>query len=123
MKNLKPVFIGGIVVILIIIGVVFIKSNSEPGQYDDFAKCLTDNSVKMYGAYWCPYCLNQKEMFGKSWKYINYIECSLANKAGQTQECKQDGIKVYPTWEFQGGERIEGELSFEQISQYGSCKL
>ena len=98
-------------------------ANNRDGRYDNFAQCLTDNGVKMYGAYWCPHCANQKELFGDSFDYVDYIECSLPNKGGQTEVCKQAGIKAYPTWEFQDDTRIEGELSLEQLSQKTNCKL
>ena len=32
----------------------------------------------MYGAYWCPHCAHQKELFGaEAWSLIPYVECSL----------------------------------------------
>ncbi len=96
---------------------------STKSKLDGFAECLTNNGVKMYGAYWCPHCSSQKQIFGDSWKYVNYIECSLPNRAGQTQICSDAKIEAYPTWEFQNGKRIEGELSFEQISQNSACEL
>lgn len=91
-------------------------------KYDSFAKCLSEKGVKIYGSSWCPHCINQKNMFESSWKYINYIECALP-EGGQAPICQQSGIRAYPTWEFQEGKRIEGELSFEQLSQYSNCKL
>lgn len=124
MKISKSIFISGIIVAIILLAIfAFNRTDNEPGEYDAFAKCLSDNEVKMYGAYWCPYCNDQKEMFGNSWKYINYIECSLPNRAGQKLICQQNNVKVYPTWEFQDGQKIEGKLSLEQLSQYGDCKL
>ncbi|MBI2452415.1 hypothetical protein HYV50_05055 [Candidatus Pacearchaeota archaeon] len=93
------------------------------GSYDEFAQCLKNNGVKMYGAYWCPHCNNQKAMFESSWKYINYVECSLPNNAGQTQVCNNAGIEAYPTWEFGNGKRMTGELSLEQLSQNSGCGL
>ena len=92
-------------------------------QYDNFAKCLSDNNVRMYGAYWCPHCANQKEMFGDSFQYVNYIECSLPNRAGQTQACKDAIIESYPTWEFKDGSRTKGEMTFLQLSQKSGCSL
>ena len=116
-------FIGFIVFVLVILVAAGCNGNNAPSKYDKFAKCLSDNGVKMYGAYWCPHCNNQKQLFGDSFNYINYIECSLPNRAGQTQVCIDAGIKAYPTWEFINGKRIEGELSFEQLSQNSNCKL
>lgn len=123
MKSSKLFLVGGIILAVIIAAIFVVNKKSEPGQYDDFAKCLSDSGVKMYGAYWCSHCKNQKEMFGNSWKHINYIECSLPNNSGQTTDCKQAGITAYPTWEFQDGERAQGELSFEDLSQYSNCEL
>lgn len=95
--------------------------DSGPGEYDALAQCLTEKSVKMYGAYWCGHCNNQKEMLGKSFKYINYIECSLPNNAGQTKVCQDAGIRAYPTWEFEDGQRIEGEASVEKLKELSGC--
>ena len=47
-------------------------------KYDAFARCLTDRQVKMYGAYWCPHCAEQKEMFGESFALAPYVECGVA---------------------------------------------
>jgi hypothetical protein len=103
--------------------VVFGEMTKVSGQYDEFAKCLSENGVTMYGAYWCPHCNAQKQMFGNSWKQVNYVECSLPNNAGQTQQCVESGIGAYPTWEFQNGLRIEGDLALEKISTFSGCKL
>ena len=121
MKTKNFIIVG--LVALIIIGVILITTSTAPGNYDGFAKCLSSQGVKMYGAYWCPHCLNQKKDFGNSWKYVNYIECSLPNKAGQMEICKQASIEGYPTWEFSKGERVEGEMSFEQLAGKSGCEL
>lgn len=119
----KFILIGGVAIAVIILVVFWINSAGKPGQYDLFAQCLSEKGTKMYGAYWCPHCQEQKEMFGKSWKYIDYIECSLPNKAGQTQFCQEAGIKAYPTWKFPDGQRVEGKLSFEKLSSESGCNL
>lgn len=95
----------------------------EPGRYDDFAKCLTEKGVKMYGAYWCPHCQSQEEMFGGSWKYVTYVECSLPNRGSQNAACSKAGIEGYPTWEFGDGERLEGEVPLQQLSERSGCSL
>lgn len=97
--------------------------SKEEGKYEVFAECLTEQGVKMYGAYWCSHCNNQKELFGESWHHVTYVECSLPNKAGQTKVCQEAGIKAYPTWEFGDGTRSEGELSLRQLSQRSGCLL
>ncbi len=76
LKISKPLVIV-LVLILLIAGLIVVKriKDSGPGPYDSFAQCLTDAGAKEYGAYWCPNCKTQKDMFENSWKYIAYIEC------------------------------------------------
>lgn len=122
MKNQKIIIALSVLVVVGVVGFfAYRSSNAEPGQYDDFASCLTESNVKMYGAYWCPHCQNQKEMFGKSWKYVEYVECALPNQQGQSIVCQQAGIESYPTWEFGDGSRQSGELTFEELSQQSGC--
>jgi len=89
--------------------------------YDDFAQCLTDTGVKMYGASWCGHCSSQKNDFGESWQYIDYVECS--SSTGQAPECAAAGIRGYPTWVFPGGEKLSGHRSFEELSAKSGCAL
>ncbi|MBU0533137.1 hypothetical protein KKB44_06610 [Candidatus Micrarchaeota archaeon] len=96
------------------------NENNNSVNYDTFAQCLAEKGVIMYGAYWCGHCNNQKAMFGDSWQYVDYIECSTST--GQAQECTDADITGYPTWEF-SGQKVPGELSFEDISRYSGCEL
>ena len=90
----------------------------EYGNLDEFAKCLGENDVVMYGAEWCSHCTAQKKMFGESFKYINYVECSEELKI-----CSQKEIQGVPTWEFQNGEKLIGEQTIEKLSQKSGCPL
>jgi hypothetical protein len=117
--------IWAIIILLIIASGIFliIRNATSPGKYDDFAKCLTDNEVKMYGAYWCSHCIDQKNTFGRSFKHIIYIECSLPNNAGQNTRCKEESIESYPTWEFKDKSRLTGEVSLERLAEKTNCIL
>ncbi len=57
----------------------------------------------MYGAYWCPHCQEQKELFGSAFEQVPYVECS-PNGPGtpQAPECTEAGITSYPTWIING---------------------
>ena len=121
--NQKLFYGVGIIAALIIAMILFLLNAKQDTTYDTFATCLTEKGVTMYGAYWCPHCQNQKEMFGDSWQYVHSVECSLPNRAGQTEFCKAAGITGYPTWEFAGGERVPGELTFEALSAKSGCAL
>ncbi|MFN3654431.1 MAG: thioredoxin domain-containing protein [Candidatus Nitrosotenuis sp.] len=92
-------------------------------NYDDFAKCLTDKGVKMYGASWCQHCQQQRESFGTSQKFLNYIECSTQDGKSQTTVCKNNNITSYPTWELADGTRLVGTQSLSKLSEISGCDM
>lgn len=99
------------------------KTDLVSGALDNFAQCLADRGVKMYGADWCPHCQNQKKLFGASFKFINYIECAdPANPRVQVKACSDADITGYPTWIFANGEKIEGEASFYDLAGKSGCE-
>jgi hypothetical protein len=101
---------------------LFISGCSSSGtDTEQLAKCLSEKGAKMYGAFWCGHCQDQKAMFGDDWQYVSYVECSTMNYQ-QTEECKQAGITGYPTWEFGDGSRKSGALSFEQLKEKSGCE-
>ncbi|MBI4173794.1 MAG: hypothetical protein HY519_03690 [Candidatus Aenigmarchaeota archaeon] len=125
----KPIAPANKRYLALFVGLVFIAAgfvaytSSAPGKYDDFAKCLTDKGLKFYGAFWCPHCASQKELFGSSIKYVNYIECSTPDRSAQTQVCIDAKIKSYPTWGFPDGKLVEGVLSLEDLGRRSGCSL
>ncbi len=87
-----------------------------------FAQCLADKGVKFYGAFWCPHCQAQKKLFGtQAIKKLPYVECSTPDGKSQNQECKDAGIKGYPTWKFTDGSVQTGELTFAQLAEKTGC--
>jgi len=94
-------------------------------KHDGFAHCLSDRGVRMYGAWWCPHCQEQKEMFAKSFKYVNYVECGVKGDVHQeSQVCKDEKINHFPTWQFPPtGERVERVFSLEELSDRTGCSL
>lgn len=93
-----------------------------PGQLDDFTQCLADKEAVFYGAYWCPACQQQKLLFGKSKKYLPYVECSNSDRS-QTQACIDAGIESYPTWFFKDGSIKNGIIQLEELSEKTGCEL
>jgi glutaredoxin len=92
-------------------------TNNDPGEYDQFAQCLTEKNVVMYGTEWCSHCKNQKVMFGNSFQYVDYIDCDK-NK----NECVNAGVEGYPTWKI-NGKNYPGEQSLNKLSSLTGCKL
>lgn len=122
-KAKKKLGWGVAILAVVALVIVFTFVGGSSGPSDAFAQCLTDNNVKMYGAYWCPHCQNQKRAFGDSWSFVDYTECAVPGGQGQSQECTQAGVQSYPTWEFADGTRQTGELSFQRLSELSGCSL
>jgi len=117
-----------IVLVLVVLGLAwggydyFFYRNAS--TLDGFAKCLKSKGAQMYGAWWCPHCADQKEEFGYAFQYVNYVECGEEGKPHtENAQCKQAGIKNFPTWQFADGSRTEGVLPLAQLGEKTGCKL
>ncbi|MBW3019594.1 hypothetical protein KY329_05415 [Candidatus Woesearchaeota archaeon] len=115
----------GSILALIVLGVIFatlISTEPEPPKnLDDFAQCLTDAGATFYGASWCGHCKEQKQSFGDSLQYVNYVEC--AEGTGQTEECIEAGIHAYPTWRFADGSEAMGFQDHKTLAEKTGCEL
>lgn len=99
-------------------------SDSVGDKYVSFAKCVTEKGATMYGAYWCPHCANQKEMFGQlGFAEINYVECDPRGADAKPELCLKNKITGYPTWIFADGSRLEGEIPLKNMAEKTGCKL
>ena len=69
----------------------------------ELASHLTASGAKLYTAYWCPHCRDQKELFGKqAAAELQVIECAPDGRNNQAELCKQKGVQGYPSWEIKG---------------------
>ena len=92
--------------------------------YDTFAQCLASKNLTLYSASWCPHCQAQKALFGDSFKYLSYVECSNStSNFYQNKMCVDKNIIGYPTWIDKDGTKYEGEQSLEKLSQISNCAL
>lgn len=96
------------IAVLLLLGSLITYSWLSPGKYDNFAKCLTEKGAVMYGEDWCQYTQGQKNMFGKSFKYINY-------------KVKKD-LRKRPTWIIDG-KKHETVQSFQRLSALTGCEI
>ena len=103
--------------ILLVSMLLLVGCSSAPGRYDDFAKCLTNDSVIMYGTTWCVHCQAQKALFEDSFQYINFVDCDK-----NPQLCTDVGVQGYPTWNFNGA-NYPGELNFYNLSKLSGCNI
>lgn len=107
-------------VILIGGGIWFVTKSQAPVYtgLDDFAKCLTEKKLVMYGAAWCSHCQNQKKLFGDSFQYVSYVECP-----DQPQICLDKEVNGYPTWITADGTKLEGEQKLTKLAEITGCSL
>jgi uncharacterized membrane protein/glutaredoxin len=90
------------------------------------AEHLTKIGAKMYGAYWCPHCHEQKDLFGKEGAAkVPYIECADDGQNPQPDLCRKAGIKGFPTWELNGKQYsgIQKLDELAKLSGYSGPKL
>ncbi|MCX6820405.1 MAG: hypothetical protein NT016_00405 [Candidatus Aenigmarchaeota archaeon] len=88
-----------------------------PEQYDAFAKCLTQKGITMYGLVTCLHCAEQKAMFGSSFQYVTYVECST-----QQALCSAKGVQFVPSWEINGTVEV-GVKALAALSAETGCPL
>ena|SRR5579863_10582821 len=120
-KSRKKLFIwGGIV--LVLASAFYASWYHQNHKYDAFAKCLATKNAKMYGLFWCPHCIEQKQMFGESFHYVPYVECAISTRE-MTPQCKILGVKEFPSWQFSGEEPKPGVLSLDALSDKTGCSL
>jgi hypothetical protein len=78
--------------------------------------------AKMYGAYWCSHCYEQKQRLGlevfegtpNEPPLVPYIECDSEGYQSQRKLCKERKIPGYPTWEIDG-QLFPGEMYLVEL--------
>lgn len=72
--------------------------------------------ARFYGAYWCPTCQKQKQMFEASAHRLPYVECTPEGRMGSLNfACVANEINDYPTWII-NGRRYVGLNSVEELA-------
>jgi len=113
-----------VVIAILLAGAFFAGKHYKDHKYDSFAQCLASKNARMYGLYWCPHCIEQKERFSASFRYVPYVECAIKDKPGElAPECKAAGAKLFPSWQFGAEPPKEGVLSMEALSDKTGCSL
>ncbi|MGB0561930.1 MAG: hypothetical protein ACPGVO_09010 [Spirulinaceae cyanobacterium] len=86
---------------------------------------LQSINARMYGAYWCPHCHEQRALFGESESGEDdrlvdaeiYVECA---KGGPTRAtpwlCQLYRIRAYPTWIIEGEDYV-GVHSLAELAE------
>jgi uncharacterized membrane protein/glutaredoxin len=82
------------------------------------AEHLQKSGAKMYGAWSCSHCFEQKQLFGREAvkASLPYVECAEKGKNSQVELCKKEGIEGYPTWSI-NGKKYPGVQSPEKLAE------
>ncbi|WP_153556428.1 Ig-like domain-containing protein [Roseimaritima sediminicola] len=80
-----------------------------------FAKLLKDQGVVFYGADWCAFCTEQKELFQDGAHELPFVEVTDGsrnlNAVGVANQ-----IQEFPTWDFDANTRLTGVLTLQEIA-------
>lgn len=95
-----------------------VVTTASPSGAAKLAERLRDAGARMYGAFWCSHCYEQKQAFGgDAMAAFPYVECFPEGwKAGidMAPACSEADIKGFPTWVI-AGKKLEGEQTLEAL--------
>ena len=76
--------------------------------------------ARFYGAWTCPACFKQMNLFGKqAGADLPYVECRKPKQLpDQAEACNAAEIRAYPTWVLPDGRRKVGVQSLEALSRW-----
>jgi hypothetical protein len=75
---------------------------------------LRSKGALFYGAWWCPACFQQKNLFGKeAGNSLPYVECDKTDDGRAV--CTAAKIRAFPTWELAGKQRLEGVQTIDEL--------
>ncbi|UBF25859.1 hypothetical protein K9N68_30670 [Kovacikia minuta CCNUW1] len=76
---------------------------------------LNQSGAMLYDAENCPYCQKQQRLFGATaFQQLKVVNCGPWDRP--YLECRQLGIRTFPTWEI-GGKRYPTILPLEEIAE------
>lgn len=121
-RKALPLPIGAVVAVVLGLQLHFSGAfDPAAGPEDPHLKALAthlrDSGARFYGAYWCPACQEQKELFTASVDRLPYIECTPEGRGGpRAVDCLTQNIGQYPTWIIDG-QRHTGVVGVERLGR------
>ena len=99
-----------------------IKQPQQPStvQAVQLAEHLSRIGARFYGAWTCPACERQMELFGKQAAVlVPYVECRMPKQRPlEAAACREAQVRAYPTWLLPDGQRREGVQSLDGLSSW-----
>jgi uncharacterized membrane protein len=93
-----------------------ITTTSGPAEIS-LAEHLKAVNAKMYGAYWCPHCHDQKQLFGQeAFAKVPYVECDPNGPNAKPDLCKAAKVEGFPTWKIKD-KSLSGTQSLTELAQ------
>ena len=94
-------------------------TTESPAPVLALAKHLQAVGARMYGAFWCSHCYEQKQMFGRqAMEYVGYVECypeGYRSGVEMAGACKEADIQGFPTW------IVKGQVGYMLLSRTLVC--
>jgi VCBS repeat-containing protein len=93
-----------------------------------FAQALVDAGVEFFGAAWCPFCTEQKELFEDGGRVLNMIEVTNPDRS-LNQIGQENNISTFPTWDIPDpdnpGEtiRLTGVQSLQTLAETAGIEI
>ncbi|PSC72564.1 thiol-disulfide oxidoreductase LTO1 [Micractinium conductrix] len=98
-------------------------TTQSPPNALSLAERLREGGARMYGAFWCSHCYDQKQTFGaEAMAAFPYVECypeGLHKDTKPADVClaAPGGLTGFPTWIMPDGQQLIGEQSFDQLEK------
>eukprot|EP01018_Ginkgo_biloba_P038669 Gb_11132 [translate_table: standard] len=90
------------------------------------AEHLRSVGAKLYGAFWCSHCFEQKQMFGhEAMDILDYVECypnGYRKGVKIAKACEDANIQGFPTWIVKG-QVLSGEQVFDELARISGFDL
>ncbi|MBN1386110.1 hypothetical protein JW968_04005 [Candidatus Woesearchaeota archaeon] len=113
---MKRPIITMVTMLLVLISALLISGCGSQNS-EKLAQCLSEKGAVLYGTEWCSHCQNQKEAFGQSFSYIEFIDCDR-----QSEKCFAEGIEGYPTWVI-NGQKYPGNQDIIRLADISGCPI
>jgi len=98
-----------------------VKTISGPAELA-LVEYLDKIGSKMYGAFWCPHCFDQKQLFGHdAAKKLPYIECAEQGNNSNPEACVAAKVQSFPTWVIKG-QTISGTQELQELAKISDYK-
>uniref|UniRef100_A0A6N2N436 Vitamin K epoxide reductase domain-containing protein n=1 Tax=Salix viminalis TaxID=40686 RepID=A0A6N2N436_SALVM len=90
------------------------------------ARHLQSIGAKMYGAFWCSHCQEQKQIFGKeATELLNYVECfpdGFRKGSKMIKACADAKLEGFPTWVI-NGQVLSGDQELSELAKVSEFKI